>query len=88
MLKEKTVVDKIEVVGAFRHIQVRRATIIERDGVEISRVYDRYVINPGDDYSNEISEIQGMCALLHTPEIIQAYNESVSDASRTITQDS
>ena len=45
-LTERTVQDKIEIVGDYKHIQVRTATVIERDGVEISRSFSRHVVTP------------------------------------------
>ena len=45
-LTEETVQDKIEVVGDFKHVQVRTATVIKRDGVEISRSFSRHVVAP------------------------------------------
>ena len=45
-LTEETVEDKIEVVGEYRHVHVRTATIIKRDGVEISRGFHRHSLAP------------------------------------------
>jgi len=72
-LTERTIEDKIEVVGDFKHVQVRTATVIERDGVEISRSFHRHVIAPGDDVSGESTEVQAICAAVHTDEIKAAY---------------
>jgi len=72
-LTEETAVDKIEVVGDYSHVQVRTATIIKKDGVEISRSFHRHVIQPGDDYSNEEAEVQAVCAAVHTDEVKAAY---------------
>ena len=72
-LTERTEEDKIEIVGGFKHVQVRTATIIERDGVEISRSFHRHVVNPGDDTTNESAEVQAICAVVHTADIIAAY---------------
>jgi hypothetical protein len=52
-LTEKTIEDKIEVVGDYKHVQVRTATVISRDGVEISRSFHRHVVGPLDDISGE-----------------------------------
>ena len=49
MLTERTVQDNIAVVGDYKHVQVRTATIIERDGVEISRGLSRHVVAPDAD---------------------------------------
>lgn len=72
-LTERTVEDKIEIVGDFKHIQVRTATIIERDGEEISRSFNRHVVAPTDDISNESAEVQAICNAVHTQEIKDAY---------------
>ena len=72
-LTERQMEDKIEVVGAFKHIQVRQATIIERDGVEISRSFHRRVVGPLDDVSGESDEIKALAAVVHTAEVQAAY---------------
>lgn len=76
-LTERTEEDKIEIVGAFKHVQVRTATIIERDGEEISRSFHRHVVAPGADTSGESAEVQAICAAVHTQAIIDAYNASL-----------
>jgi hypothetical protein len=72
-ITERTVEDKIEIVGAFKHVQVRTATIIERDGVEISRNYSRHVISPADDASGQSPEVQAVVAAVHTDAVKAAY---------------
>ena len=72
-LTEETIVDKVEVVGEFNHVQVRTATVIKRDGEEISRSFQRHVVSPGDDYSAEDSKVQGICAAVHTQAVKDAY---------------
>ena len=72
-LTEASVVDKIEIVGQFRAVQVRTATVIYRDDEELSRSFHRHVVSAGDDYSNEDAEVQAICAAVHTPEVIAAY---------------
>ena len=79
-LTERAEEDKIEIVGAFKHVQVRTATIIERDGVEISRSFHRHVVNPGEVTSGESAEVQAICATVHTAEIIAAYQASQAEA--------
>ena len=46
-LTESFEYDKIEIVGQYKHVQVRKANIIKRDGTEISRSFNRFVLNPG-----------------------------------------
>jgi hypothetical protein len=72
-LTERTVEDKIEIVGDYKHLQVRTAVVIERDGVEISRSFSRHVVAPGDDVSGESTEVQAIAAVVHTAEVIAAY---------------
>jgi uncharacterized protein (DUF2236 family) len=77
-LTEEQVADKIEVVGEYSHVQVRTATIIKKDGVEISRSYHRHVVAPGQDYSNEDPKVQGICSAVHTAETVAAYEAFVA----------
>ena len=72
-LTERTEIDKYEIVGVYKHIQCRHATIIERDGIEISRSFHRHVITPNDDVSGEPQEVQDLAALLHTQAVKDAY---------------
>jgi hypothetical protein len=78
-LTERTEEDKIEIVGAFKHVQVRTATIIERDGEEISRSFHRHIVAPGGDTSGESAEVQAICAAVHTAELITAYQASLQE---------
>jgi hypothetical protein len=72
-LEKQVVVDKIEVTGKFRHVQVRTATVIEEDGVELSRSFHRHVVSPLDDCSGECAEVQAIAAAVHTDEVKAAY---------------
>ena len=72
-LSERTVQDKIEIVGDYKHIQVRTATVIERDGVEISRSFSRHVVAPDADVSGESAEVQAIASAVHTDEVKAAY---------------
>ena len=47
-LSESIEYDKIEVVGQYKTVQVRKATVIKKDGVELTRTYQRYVLSPGE----------------------------------------
>ena len=71
-LEKQVVVDMIEVteIGA---VQVRTATRIIEDGVQISGSFHRHVVAPGDDYSKEDARVQAICAATHTAEVIEAY---------------
>ena len=79
MALTKTVeVDKIEIVGEFKAVQVRTATVVSEDGTELSRSYHRHVIAAGDDYSSEDAEVQAVCAAVHTDEVVAAYAAHVA----------
>jgi hypothetical protein len=72
MLEKVTFVDLIEVIENGC-VQVRTKTAIKEDGVEISSKFHRHVVSPGEDYSAEDSKVQAICAAVHTPEVIAAY---------------
>ena len=77
-LTEETVQDKIEIVGEFKHIQVRTATVIKRDGVEISRSFHRHVVAPDADVSGESDDVKAIAAQVHTKEVKDAYAAHVA----------
>ena len=76
-LTKTAVEDKIEIVGDFKSVQVRTATVIKEDGVELSRSFHRHVVTAGDDYSGESTEVQAICAVVHTDAVIAAYQASL-----------
>ena len=75
-LTETTKVDQIEIIGDHT-IQVRTATIIEKDSVEISRSFHRHVVEPGMDISNEDIKVQTVANALFTQEVIDAYQSAI-----------
>ena len=81
-LTEKTIIDKIEIVEN-NSIQVRTATIIEKDGSELTRTFHRHVVVPGADITNEDSKVQAIANAIWTEEIIAAYSASIS-SNKTI----
>ena len=80
-ITKRTEQDKIEVVGTFKHIQVRTATVIEEDGVELSRAFSRHVVGP-DASSSEVSaqstEVQAMITVFHTDALKTAYTDHLA----------
>jgi len=78
-LTKRTEEDKIEIVGQWKSIQVRTATVIEEDGVELTRSFHRHVVSPGDDVSNESAEVQAIAAVVHTPEVVAAYQQMLAN---------
>ena len=71
-LAESTEEDKIEVVGSFKTVQIRTATVIKKDDVEIARTFHRHAIEAGQNYSTESTEVKAICAAVHTSDVIAA----------------
>jgi hypothetical protein len=82
-LTKSVEVDKIEIVGEFKAVQVRTATVVSEDGTELSRSYHRHVIAAGDDYSSEDAEVQAVCAAVHTDAVVSAYAAHVAAQQET-----
>ncbi len=85
-LTEETVQDKIEVVGDYKAVQVRTATIIKRDGVEISRSFHRHALQPSTkasgswadtDISGESTEVQAICNAVWSDAVKTAYQTMI-----------
>ena len=72
-ITKEEIQDKFEVVGDFKHIQVRTATVIKEDGVEISRSFSRHVVSPDSDSSKESADVKAMVKQFHTDEVKKAY---------------
>ena len=74
-LTETTINDKIEVVnnGTFSVVQVRTATVIYRDDVEISRTYHRHVVMPDADLAQEDADVAEVCTPVFTQAVKDAY---------------
>ena len=76
-LTERTEIGSREVL-ADGQIQVRTDTVIERDGVEISRTYHRHVVVPGQDVSGQDASVQTVANAVHTDAVIAAYRAAVA----------
>ena len=72
-LTESTKIDQIEVVQDW-NIQVRQATVIERDGEFVSRTFHRWVLTPDMDISDQEEKVQAIANAAWTPEVVDAYN--------------
>ena len=71
-LTESTKIDQIEVVRDF-FVQVRQATIIERNGEFVSRTFHRWVLTPDMDISDQEQKVKDIANAAWTPEVRQAY---------------
>ena len=86
-LTETTEYDKIEVVGPYKTVQVRKATVIKKDGVELTRSYHRYTLQAGTldssdnlvdtDLSAEPSEVSAICNAVWTADVKAAYKANL-----------
>ena len=82
-LAESIEYDKIEVVGLYKHVQVRKATVIKKDGVELTGSFERYVLQAGTldasdnlvdtDLSGEPAEVSAICTAAWTTDVKAAY---------------
>ena len=78
-LTESIEYDKIEVVGQYKAVQVRKATVIKKDGTELTRSFERYVLHAGTlddsdnlvdtDLSSQPSEVSAVCNAVWTTEV-------------------
>ena len=72
-------VDRIEVVGLYKTVQVRQATSIQEDGTEISRTNFRYALQPDADISAQPSDVQAVCNAVWTQDVKDAYNTKLAE---------
>ena len=82
-LAESIEYDKIEVVGIYKAVQVRKASVIKKDGTEIARTFERYVLHCGEldasdnlvdtDLSAEPAEVSAICTAAWTADVKAAY---------------
>ena len=82
-LTETTEYDKIEIVSQYKNVQVRKATVIKKDGKELTRSFERYVLNPDADVSKEPAEVKAVCDAVWTDEVKKSwktFQESSSPA--------
>ena len=93
-LSESIEYDKIEVVGIYKSVQVRKATVIKKDGEELTRSYHRYVLQCGDldasdnlvdtDLSAEPAEVSAICTAVWTTDVKAAWKAKlIADKSAT-----
>ena len=75
-LTERSTIDKIEVLENGI-IQVRRADIVERDGVEIAKSYHRWSLTPGQDLTGQEQRVVDVANAVWTQEVIAAYQQNL-----------
>ena len=72
-LSKEVKCDKIEIVGDYKAVQCRQATIVSEDGVELSRSFHRHVLHPDSDISGEPQETQDVCNAVWTDAVKEAW---------------
>ena len=82
-LTESIEYDKIEVIGNYKYVQVRKATVIKKDNAEIARSFERYSLSAGTldgsdnlvdaDISSQPTEVQSICNAVWTTDVKTAY---------------
>ena len=82
-LSESIEYDKIEIVGQYKTVQVREATVIKKDGKELTRSFHRYVLSPGTldasdnlvdtDISSQPAEVQAICNAVWTDSLKSSF---------------
>ena len=82
-LTESSKIDQIEVVVDW-NIQVRQATIIERDGQFVSRTFHRWVLTPDMDISGQKQKVQDICNAAWTDEVKAAYETFKADQAKRL----
>ena len=93
-LAESIEYDKIEVVGQYKAVQVRKATVITKDGVELTRSFERYVLQAGTldasdnlvdtDLSAQPAEVSAICTAVWTTDVKAAWKAKlIADKSAT-----
>ena len=80
MSLEKVIkIDQIEIVGDYKAVQVRTATVVTDDGVELSRSFHRHSLNCDADISGEDAEVQAVCNAVWTDEVKAAYQTNLDN---------
>ena len=83
-LTESTSINQIEVVNDW-NIQVRQATVIERDGAFVSRTFHRWVLTPDSDISTQEQKVKDIANAAWTPEVRQAYETFKAEQAARMT---
>ena len=82
-LTETVSIDRIEVANDWV-IQVRQATVIERDGVQVARSFHRWVLTPDSDISGQEQKVQDICNAAWTDEVKAAYETFKAEQAKKL----
>ena len=93
-LAESIEYDKIEVVGQYKAVQVRKATVIKKDGTELTRSFERYVLHPGaldasdnfvdTDLSGQPAEVSAIATAAWTTDVKAAWKAKLIEDKTTV----
>ena len=93
-LTESIEYDKIEVVGQYKSVQVRKATVIKKDGTELTRSFERYVLQAGTldgsdnlvdtDLSGEPAEVSSICNAVWTTDVKNSFRNFLISQQSTL----
>jgi len=82
-LTESIEYDKIEIVGPYKVVQVRKALIIKKDGTEITRSFERYVLHPDSNLDGQPADVTTVCNVIWTKEVKDAWTTYQASQSPT-----
>lgn len=77
-LTETIEYDKIEIVGEYKAVQVRKASVIKKDDKELTRSFERYVLHPDSDMTGQPNEVAAICNAVWTDEVKEAWKNRPS----------
>jgi hypothetical protein len=83
-LTETVSIDRIELVNDW-DVQVRQATVITKDGVQVARSFHRWLLTPDSNISGQEQKVQDICNAAWTDEVKVAYETfKAEQAARSI----
>ena len=82
-LSESIEYDKIEIIGQYKHVHVRKSTVVKKDGTELARSFHRYYLTPDIDLSerSEPNEVVAVCNAVWTQEVKDAWTAFLAASS-------
>ena len=84
-ITKETEISKVEVVGEYKHVQVKTDTVIKEDDKEISRSAHRHVLTPDEDISSQDDEVKAVCNAVSTDAVKakwKTYQDSLPTPAR------
>ena len=82
-LSESIEYDKVEIVGPYKAVQVRKATVIKKDGEELTRSFHRYTLQPDSDMTGQPNEIAAICNAVWTDAVKEAWKTHRESSSQS-----